>query len=206
MLFSVAVALVLAGDPAPVPSKSPWELTTGERIARRVDPAGRKLRRVRELERAKHVVAEGRSPVVGKLEPELFFEWELLETMARMTNAQTRNGLWSRDAYKPSIEKFGWNASEFWLAFDTSLSTYQSLIGESAELARISKGKMPPPQSLEMKICRARAASLSELSARLGEERFRKFLYTEVAPMVFLWTDDSKETASLLAAWSKGCE
>lgn len=206
MLFSSVVALLLAGDPAPIPKKSPWELTTAERIARRVDPSARKLRRARELERAKHNVGEGRSPVVGKSEPELFFEWELLETMARMTNPQTRNGLWSRDAYRPSIEKSGWNATEFWLAFDTSLSTYQNLMAESAELARSSKGKKPIPPALERQICRARAVALSDLSARLGEERFRMFLYTEVAPMVFLWTDDSKETASLLTAWSKGCE
>ena len=53
-------------------------------------------------------------------------------------------------------------------------------------------------------ICRARAAAMQSLRAEFGEVAFNKFLYTEVAPYIRLFSD-GKMDAGVLMRVEGGC-
>ena len=205
----MAIGLLAFSSQTADPPKPPWLWSSEERIARRIDPRARNVRRSRELQPREGVrvvtkARDGWSPLNGSIEPELLFPWELLRTLVESTDARFPNRVSSRERYRSAISANSWDYDAFWAAIDSAASPYLVLMSQSREAQRLSQGRADLRQ-LDPLICAALAELQNRMRDSFGAIKFDQFLYTAIAPDLRVWVDDRAETAAQLRATESGC-
>jgi len=171
---------------APGVQKEPWEWTTDERLAERLDPA-KIIERQREQE-AGHS-APGAQPqtaerqgvqnydIDGSRHPELLLPHELFQSLLTgfVPDDERRNR--QRESLRPGIIAAGFGEEIFWTKLREAASDYIDRYayprpGMTAPASRGSRDAL----------CRAAFLALNNARRAFGRDQFDRFLYEGVAP------------------------
>ena len=198
LAFSLLVAIgplsLLAQQP-----RQPWEWTTEERIARRLDPAAI-AERVR-VHQGTHPSHAGQSTlntaaaapafvIDGNRNPELFLPWEVMDELLENASGDLRAVQPGRRAYRDAVEASGWDETIFWPTLERLARNYaatkDAAIRFQMRTARradtLSRSEILERDRLNHEVCSSRAETLQAARARFGAAAFDRFLYTAVAP------------------------
>lgn len=188
------------GDRAP--AKEAWQWTLDERLEERFDPEKNSRRRAEHRERmavAKaydqrmngdrepepEILTESVSEsaptystvIDGKMNPELFLPHELLEGLVMQLRPDDLSPVNVSEDLRAAIERRFGESELFW-------ARLVAVAGRYVKLEYAEPGSDVLAQHLEM--CRARAEALRLAELQFGEQEFREFLYSDVAPRAFL--------------------
>lgn len=203
---TVAVALLVLTSPvlaseAEMHRPEPWAWSPEQRIAERFDPQAMKLR-IEAVGPQRHLQPNA-YVIDGRLNPELFFPWELMELfLASLVNAPPSRIEQKRAMYRQDVEAAGWDYNAFWSATDAAATDYvaafSSLIEAQTDAKRNGVKVTADTKRLRNELCRARAAALDELRRVLGRTEFDRFLYTVMAPGLRFWSTPARNAHVLL--------
>lgn len=200
----LALCATLTAQPKPqsqsASGKPSWLWTTEERIAKRVSPAAREARRARGLQKARSV-APGFSPIDGSVEPELFLPVELVTRLVLNTDAPDER---MREVYRAAIASHGWNYEQFWDGLHSAATPYLSLMKQSGELQRQTRGHADLGH-LRLQVCATAVDLLDTAYKTFGQQAFDEFLYRNVAPRIRTSIADHADTVDALRKAARGC-
>ena len=206
------VVLVCLGAVAEIPATPqdtshppPWAWTETDRIRVRFDAESIRMR----TEQAKSHVRRaepGSIPIDGRINPELFFPWELLDSFLQIFDASPAQIPRIQNMYRRAIKSGGWDFDNFWLIVERESSAYVMGKRELVELQRAARrrGEVHRSQT-RSPLCSVRWSTLTALEVALGKVAFNRFLYTAVAPDLKMWTT-SKRDAEVLKYVAGGCK
>lgn len=209
----VAVAALAAQSPERVARKASWEWTLEERLAKRLDPAARKLR----VDTA--VAGRGRAGqrpldvIRGSSDPELLMPSEIYTIFMRAAFAYEDEP--AREFRQDALNKA--------VALGLPKDFLEIVEGESEEFLRLQRrelqleervyggGTYPTSAPAEIKNlqsaqCSVRAASIRRLRQIFGVREFDRFLYSAIAPGAFHDFFELAPTAAALRAQEEGCQ
>ena len=200
-LLFVAIAASLTGPSIAQAPKPAWRWTLDERLAARHDPAAAH-ERLRAREQVSSMAKRGATAnltlpdqvdfISGKEHPELLLPWELFDNMMRMAYAddpEVRSIF--REAKSSSLTASGL-PPDFWIRLEAISVAYLS---DSTQLRDLHKRRVGnaavhrriavQSAGLENLKCRDRADAIAAARHEFGE-KFDQFLYTGVAPSMFI--------------------
>ena len=203
-------------------SRQSWQWTTEERLSVRFDPEGMRSRRVAdEAMRRNHdksadgaptpstVEGENRCVVHGNMNPELLMPSELFGELVSLLFSEkpdTRLGfraLLEDRAQKAGIAAFDWSALETLLApYELNRRWIEPPASRRQEASAERTRAQPSFEDFSRQQCSQRAAALEAARREYGRDRFDRFLYEVVAPMMSI---SGTTTAVELRRIEDGC-
>jgi hypothetical protein len=195
--------------PASVSEKRPWQLSSEERLALRLDPTLIAARQVRAEERDR---AMGRNPntalregprsygVDGSVTPELIFPHELFDgLMAGLVPDQARRDR-RRRILRGGLHSVGLDPDNFWAQLETVAGGY-ARYKYRKQLGTAAAGDENPGRG-----CRLAFEALTAARKAFGGERFDEILYKVIAPFTQVASATTADPAEELRRVAGGCK
>ena len=174
------------------PGKAAWEWTDEERIKVRFDRTG-----VRER------------VIDGSRDPALFLPVELLDVLLEglSSDGSFRNA--ARAALAKDILEMGYTEDVFWKKLDQISAPYLALLAKPRNVT-VQRVKTPDGSvtsfPIDMDRCVARHNLLQSARTTFGAQKFKRFLYTAVAPEIVRVVETQQEDpAQEILFIARGC-
>lgn len=176
--------------------KRPWEWTTEDRLAARVDP-------VKIAERAQSTGRETtqKYSIDGSRNPELLLPHELFQSLLTGFVPDDERRRRKRDSLRPGIVASGFNEELFWAQLRSAVGEYIDNYAYPAQETVVSL-----TDRRGYGLCRVAYTALNNARQVFGPDRFDRFLYEVVAPRVWVASaTNAPDPAAELRYVERGC-
>ncbi len=209
-LIFLAVSFIAVSAFGSSPPDAPiWMWTLDERVAirheRLVSQRSESL-----VQSSQAGASDKRLSIDGQTNPELFMPIELFNALLQgLAEDEQMRGV-SRQTLGPGIRAFGFEEEAFWTKLDEATAAYRDQVrarsrGEWSK-TRSELSQEHAPTQTDIKLCRARVATLESLRNLFRTEGFDRFLYTVVAPTISIGTEVDYNDPEHLLSIERGCQ
>lgn len=212
-LICAATILVLGADlSAAPPAKEPWKWTLDERLAKLLAPKERAVRAARrggvERKSGGYWGAPSGELIDGKVNPELLLPTQLFRNF--VWNCFTGNPAGIRHALQQRSDDLLLTPDE-WAELEPIVADYAKTFDRENDLLALPKSKWINEQlgTRRLEQCRLLMRSLQATRKRYQGDRFDRYLYTVIAPLITRFAEDvavNPDAVDVLRTQEKGCK
>lgn len=190
--------------------KRPWEWTTEDRLAARVDPVKIAERQNADEARYHSAGAQAQSTgrettqkysIDGSRNPELLLPHELFQSLLTGFVPDDERRRRKRESLRPGIVASGFNEELFWAQLRSAVGEYIDNYAYPAQETVVSL-----TDRRGYGLCRVAYTALNNARQVFGPDRFDRFLYEVVAPRVWVASaTNAPDPAAELRYVERGC-
>jgi hypothetical protein len=209
-LFFLAVSFVaVSAFGGSTPDGPIWSWTPAERVAVRSGHYG-PPRGGPHVESLSVGSGDRRFFIDGQTSPELFMPMELFNALLQGLADDGQMRAVNRQILAPGIRAFGFEEEAFWAKVDQATAAFRDQVRARSRRdwskTRAELSQQRAPTESDLKLCKARAATLESLRSLFRTEGFDRFLYTVVAPTITVTSEGAYENPDHLLSLERGCQ